>query len=134
MIQVPTGIWRAIRNVKGEPIVRQLALSDIMPVDGHSRLLKYDGGILSLDNEPVKIIRGPVNPLDEDDEPSLKAEIAIRPLDRLYLSGCVPGEGVKEHPDEFAAYLVDLKQSPYISCGTDEDNPGILVAIKRSDY
>lgn len=132
-VLVPSGLWEAVRAPGGKGTVTRVSMQAIMANDGHSRLLKWDQGVLSLDGQPTPVTETPV----EDDSPRRAASIVLQPLDRLYLQGCEPqtnpdrtlAPGLKEHPKIFGAYIVDLPAMPTVECPVDEDGGAIRVSL-----
>lgn len=132
-ILVPTGLWEAIRTPDGKGKVTRLSMQAIMANDGHSRLLKWELGELTLDGQPVPVTETPV----EDDSSRRTASIALNPLDRLYLEGCEPetnpdgspAPGLTEHPKIFGAYIVDLPAAPTAACPLNEDDDTLRVKL-----
>jgi hypothetical protein len=59
-------------------------------------------------------------------------EVFLKPLDRIYVVGCRPGQGVTRHPTVFAAFPVDFAGDPELVCRKDEDDESPLhVKLRR---
>ncbi|MGH6924475.1 MAG: hypothetical protein ACRED5_12125 [Propylenella sp.] len=133
-LYVPSGIWRVRRTSSERAVVEQLALNQIVLQDGHSRLIGYMEGALTLDGEPAGEPQGTdVDAPDSASDANAGApEIFLKPLDRIYIVGCRPGQGVTRHPTVFAAFLVDFASDPELVCRKDEDDESPLhVKLKR---
>jgi hypothetical protein len=128
LIEVPTGLWRLARSADGTSTLSRLKLTDIMEVDGHSRLLSYMGGRLTLDGHEVET--QPVQRADDDGDIDKSATITVRQLDRLYLEGCISKDGLSPHSSFFGAYRIDPAQGGNVFCGADEDGGGTAVQIR----
>ena len=144
-IQVPTGIWEVTRSSTGHGSLKQLSLTDIMEVDGHSRRLSFNQGSLIFDGEQVEIERtkrartapptkskaDKLAALFDEDEvvADSTATVSVGPLDRIYIEGCEPQAGLSLHPNIFAAYRIDPVKGGSVFCGVNEDGDGVTVAI-----
>ncbi len=120
---MPSGVWRILPAASGPTEPQKLTLRQIMLQDGHSRLISFLADELKLDDEAQPIDRA---------GGAVTAAIVLKSLDRLYLAGCRPLQGISKHPTVFAAFLVDFSKEPQLRCsrGEDDETP-LIVSLTR---
>lgn len=136
-VNTPTGLWRISRQKNGKTLISHAKLGDLTPHDFHARLLSFENGILKLDDKyEVAVATTRSTSHGEAEETSVSGEnvkefgpIIFNPLDRLYLSGCSPRDGLKPHPELFAAYTIDHLKGGMVFCATNEEGGGFHVRI-----
>jgi hypothetical protein len=133
VVHTPNGLWRVAKTADAVWAISEIDVSEVLANDGHSQVLRWKDGELTYTGEgSLEVVPGAKNVGGTgNSEPSGPPRyIQVKPLDRLYLVGCIPSSGLKPNRSFPGALVPQFEEQPAVLCSTNEDD-GFTVEVRR---